>query len=324
MSLHIDPSQWRLKTPNGIPYKLVDGYPKGSFAVGNTKFSEKCIIRSSDLFAFVLETLPQTVEWSNGIWNFTSGRTCPGTVGLLAAEVTSEPFDPGKPVNLANNDLGASSNTYAEFTQVEIRYEPFKRDPSGDDSLETFLEVDADFNAEFISVDTAGGNVYRENAVAMLDDDHQTTINAGQLVPVREIKSHTTRILPTVDWNVKFPKVTSSLALRAVVLTARNCQGHINSAAMPLFLNAEAGTILLKGFSVGASFSWKTDGTVVPQYQLGLKFNEKRVWEDDIAKGHNYVYQPASGHFERIVIKNPKTGGTKYLYDSANLNAIWA
>ncbi len=318
MSLE-DASTWRLRTPNGIPYRLLAGMPTGSFSLDTSKFQEKCIVRNSDLFAFIAETLPQTVEWSNGIWNFTSGRSCPGTIGMLASNITTKPFDDSKPCNLANNDSSAPSGTYSEFVEVTIDYEPYKRNPATPDNPELvdFLEVDADFSAEFLVIDMSGGNVTRVASKAGTDVDG-SEISAGQQVAVRKINATTTKVVPTVDWTVAFPKIRNVIPLRNFVLLARDRMGMVNSSTMPLFLNAEAGTILFLGLSIHGTFSVDENGNIIPEYSLTMRFNEKRVYEDDTAKGHNYVYQPDSGKFEILLINGNQ------MYESTDLNAIWS
>jgi hypothetical protein len=318
MSLE-DVSTWRLRTPNGIPYRLLAGTPTGSFNLNTSKFQEKCIVRNSDLFAFIAETLPQTVEWSNGIWDFTSGRSCPGTTGMLASNINTKPFDDSKPCNLGSNDSAAPGGTYSEFVEVTIDYEPYKRNPATPDNPELvdFLEVDAEFSAEFLVIDMSGKDVTRIATTTKPDADG-SAVSVGQRVPVRKINANTTKVLPTVDWTVTFPKIRNVTPLRNFVLLARDRMGMVNSSTMPLFLNAEAGTILFLGLSIHGTFSVDEDGNIIPEYSLTMRFNEKRVYEDGIAKGHNYVYQPDSHKFEILLLDGNQ------MYESTDLNAIWS
>ncbi|MCK5632679.1 hypothetical protein KAH94_02950, partial [bacterium] len=63
MSINVHPSNWRLRTTGGIRYKLLEGFPKGTFEAENGKITEQYVIQSSDLIPFVLESFAPMVEW---------------------------------------------------------------------------------------------------------------------------------------------------------------------------------------------------------------------------------------------------------------------
>ena len=314
MSLNIDPSQWRLRTAGGIPYKLMEGYPRGK--VGDeVSIQEELVIRAEDLVAFCWESFSHIKFLADKI-TYNQGRQCPNLPGLFTVDVTFEPFEQGKPSDPFDSDSSADSGTYAQFMKIMIDYGPRKQgSPDGsNDDVKDFLEVTEDTEAEVIAVDPMSSAAQWQNFDIWNDPDTGKTWDAGALLPLKSPDVQVSKIIVETGWNVQWKRV-SATALPFLITRMRSCVGMVNSLAMPLLHDAEPGTILFKGHNSRIQYLW--GGEEQPPVTLTQKFTEKRVVEDGTAKGHNYMYRPETGKFELYLVNgNP-------IYNAVDLNTLW-
>ncbi len=325
MSVHISDSEWRYETSGGIPYKLMEGYPKGSVESENGEATEQYIINADDLSAFLLESFPPMLVWPGGLWAYPPTRRCPSFIGLSTKKIDFESFVTSKPCDPSGIDSDATNETYSQFMLLKISYEPSRldEDDEGDDTL-TFLEIDSDTAGKYLMVPPHGDAATFKAAQAVAhrspDPEHgdpgQERVDVGDDVGVSSVDVPVTKTIPQIEWSVRFPRV-NRLALPTIIKKLRACLGKVNLTVIPALFDAEVETCLCMGYSIREEFQWGGDGSL--PVSIDIKFIEQRITEegDDFVKGHNYVYNPNKGIFEKI-----KFNG-RFLYETANMNSIW-
>jgi len=122
VSVNEDPSTWRLQTSGGVKYKLVHGFPNGTFEDEDASIQEKYIIRSTDLLKFVSESFPSTFSTPLGDIQVFPNRPMPGLGSLSTKNISFESLDSGRPVDPFGSDPTASEKTYSQFLYVTITY----------------------------------------------------------------------------------------------------------------------------------------------------------------------------------------------------------
>ena len=318
MSVHIDASTWRLQTAGGIPYKLKDGSPSGSFGIDNEiQLAETIIIRASDLMAFVAECIPYMDSWGDKAMSFEPGRGFPGVAGTTVKNVKFKSLVSSKPCDPLGQDSDAPDGTYCDFLELDVSYEPLAIDYSSGtpnpSNPETWLNVSANVGGELLTYKARSGVKYIASH-EYTDATSKVEYAAGAEVPLTDMNDiPATKLLPTVEWNVSYPKVNWT-KLPTILRMTRYLLGSVNSAVVPLFDNAAAETLLFMGVSIKKQFL--VQSSTSGGYQLGatlqldLKFIEKTITyatdpsmsESDAAKGHNHSYRHEYGWFDRIKI----------------------
>jgi len=313
MSINVDPSTWNLSTAGGLKYKLKEGYPTGTVGDG-LEVQEVIIIQASDLEDFIAESFTAVELWPGGFYGITNGRSCPGFTGAMTKSIGFKPFEPGKPWSVT----GDTSDTYAQFLELDIKYgATFEQaDPSslGDD-LETYLEVSADMGVEFLQMKAAHGAKFVAS-VAHTKADGTTSVAVGEQEDPSEPNVPASKLQPHTEWTVRFPKFPWE-ALSYIMTNVRIGLGRVNSLAMPVFGGAVAETILFTGISIRAQLQfsetkWKR------MAQVELKFSEKHIYENSVHKGHNHIYRPYPGTYDRLLINDES------IYQEYNLNTMWS
>lgn len=321
-----DPSTWRLSTPEGIPYKLLDGYP--TFGVQHpdgATAAEKLLIRGTDLGAFLSEIFPPPREVL-GLVIYPETRRLPGTDVLVAKTFSAHPYNPGLPGDPFSTDTSAPSGTYSFLYEVDIGYETDKKgskDSEEEDpnEPESFLRHSITAGGEFITIpaqalkhQTKGRpppfrpDVLGEGAIAETESG-EAEDNLDQLLPITKIIPITTH---TLEWR-QVPLVPWG--------RIRNKLGHVNSDVIPLFDLAQPETVLFTGVNGSQEYLW--DGrrpwtlqfTFVERYlkETGRDGNPRIVtW--------NHVYVPDVGRFQKLTL--PPTH-TKFIYESTTFNDMF-
>lgn len=290
MSIHEDPSTWRLHTAGGIPYKLVDGNPTGSFDEENAEVTEKYIIQASNLQAFVKESFPPMIVW-DGRFSFESKRPYPGLSTLVTQRVSFEPLEPGKPCDPYRIDPGAPEGTYAEFLRLTISYATQKQNDVDPDDPETFLEVSADAAGEFL----------------MLPADNANAKWSTDLEPVTGLNVPLGQMIPQTDWTVRWPQLPAAY-LPTVLGRIRAVMGRVNGDVMTLLHNAEVETVLCMGYSFREQDSWRADLDGRPPVELEVKFLEKSL-PGEVPIGHNHFYRQDTGEYDTLLMSGEKVYG---------------
>ena len=301
MSINIDPSNWRLETAGGIKYKLLEGFPRGSFDPEAAKIQEQYIIQASDLQAFVEETFSSMFLWSDNVIFWEPTRPMPGLPLLRTATLDFEPFEGSKPGDPFGSDAGAPSATYDQFTKVTVNYETSKdREPDPNDPT-TFLEVSANAGGEYLMIQVQG-------------EAHWGGAGGD---PVQGPNIPVTKTIPETEWTVRWPRVPNAL-LPALIAQMRASMGLVNSGVMPLLRGAVAETVLFMGYSLRETFSWRNTDVESPPVEVEMMFKEKHVVQDGEVLGHNHVHRDDKGEFQKLFLPNNEPA-----YASTNLNAMF-
>ena len=90
----------------------------------------------------------------------------------------------------------------------------------------------------------------------------------------------------------------------------------VNNAAMPLFHNAPAETILFLGFSQRQQYTWRVGHSGKSPIELNMKFLEKNFQADGVQITHNHFWRPGVGW--RILFFDGEKS-----FETANLSAIY-
>lgn len=294
-----DPSQWRLQTETGIPYRVYEGSPYGRFDEITGEITERLIIRASDLIQFKDDAFSQ-YEISGSSWSWIPGRVYPNT-NYMTLNMSFEPFPkniPADPWNCegeAGSPIPAGPNTYAEYMLVTITYSSSQNKEWTSDAVEF------------------GAHVTGEFMVTKMAFPMKWAINLagpGVIYAYKDITdvSSIPRLVPGIEWNVKFRPVPWS-AVSQIVGRARELLGCVNSdASLPLFGATDRETVMFVGLSLQSVFTWRRN---TPFAWITMKFLERRIIDDtvdysvlsykDDVLGWNHFWNPEVGCFMRVV-----------------------
>jgi len=302
MSIYISPSGWRLKTANGIPYKLMEGYPKGSFEEQEARVEESYIIHSAHFWPFILESFPPTVGLIGP-----PPRRLPGSVAMFTRSISFEPLRSSLPADPFGQDGSAPAGTYDNFIKLNITYTSGKASDSerNEEDPITFLNVSADLSGSFHQAPMSGQSKWEKELGLFTKDE-----------PVKEINLPVVVNQPQIEWTATLQRVDHS-SFSSLLNKARGKLGKINQSVMPVLYNAYVNTVLFLGFSYSEEFSWR-DGIVNGSGTATWKLLEIAIDQEGTPVTHNHVWNPEQGKF-RVLLR---PDGNK-LYAETNLNTIF-
>ena len=298
MSLNENPSTWRLETPGGIKYKLINPSPTGTADQESETAHEELIIQASDLAAFITESY-SLMELSGETWVQTIGRSFPGNSVLKTSNISWGGYDTGRPSDPFGSDpdhpLPDTDHTYCDFIKLSIDY---GGDGTGNDTL---MEVASNASGEFLTLP-----VHNEDAAI-------ESPGSGEDDPVEDVDMPVSKLMPTTEWTVRYPRLAHA-ALAPLIASCRWSMGTVNNAAMPIFFGADPETVLFLGYSHNEKFSLDNDPVT-----FELKFLEKNVGTDDggNAIGHNHHFVPEAGEFRVVQI-----AADTWTYQTTDLNTL--
>jgi len=298
MSVNEDPSTWRLITGD-VPYKLINGFPTGTINEETGQVEEKYIIQASDLRAFIAISFPLGIALDQENIYLTPNRRYPGSVAFVTQSVRWESLDSSKPCDPYGADPGAPVGTYCPFLTLTITYVTGKKQDDENDAT-TLLEVSADASGEFL--------MYPIRGLAKWGAANGPAAQGAQLPA--------SKLVPTTQWTVRWPRI-NRVFLPRIITAMRNRIGTVNNAAMPMFLNAAAETILFAGYSYREDYTWREGWEDTPA-SIDLKFVEKRVVQGADVVGHNHFFREETGEFVKLFMP-----GGGLVYHSSNLNNIF-
>ncbi len=307
MSINVSSSDWNLRTVGGIKYKLLEGFPTGSFEDETGSIEEQYLIRANQLNAFINESFP-SVGVFGGYWLFNGKRVCPHHNRMFTKRVTFEPFPKDKPADPYNVYGGLNNPAYTQNVKVTISYSVDKDQDSDDNDNETFLTVTADTGGEWLVVDAGELALWGSGA----------NLPGGTVV--EEFQMPATQLVPKTQWNVKWPKFPNTI-LSDVIERCRESFGKVNSKTMPLFQDAIKETILFTGFSYSQEWSWREEG---PSVSMNMTFDEKFIEAADVFGEnvtHQHVYRPGKGFQELLMVDDDGVG--QNLYKNSDLNKLF-
>ena len=327
MSLYIDPSLWSLRTKNGIPYKLLEGYPQGSYEEENATVTEKYIIRQVDFDQFIHDSFSDMEHvYPGGTWRYTPARafgedTFVNKVlksvnfnpTLVTTKVSFEPFPNDKPCDINNIfKFGMSVDnyvdTYTQFLQLTIEYSAGKATEDHEDLLE--------------GTDNATGEFLLVPSSKKMNWDFNVGGKVADKRPVLNLNVPITQILPGIEWSVKYRRVMWN-NLPGVITLCQTNLGCVNSKPMPIFRGKDGDpveTFLFVGFSWTTRRTWRDQ---YPMAELEMKLLEKSVGNSNGGQfiggfGHNYFMNPDTGTWMVLL----KADDSK-MYFAKDLNTLF-
>lgn len=306
----IPSSQWRGRTAGGIPYKLLEGYPQGSFDDDKATAQEAYIIEAHNLLAFVEESLSKTILIPGLPWTVIPGRSIPGCPGVVSKKVSFEPFNPDLPADPFSGDLSPPDGAYSEYLKVTIDYESGdSEDDQNKDGEEEFLNISCSSTGEFMMVPAWNSEWKSGTGGTGTPESYGKYVKTpGTPIP---------KIVPGLEWSIKYPRVYRQY-LPTVLVNARALLGKVNEGPVPGLVVSQAESLLFLGFSLQTKFSWREKKSLG---EIELKFLEKWI---DGQYGHNHFWDPkgngGKGGWDRLCLKKGDTTSTVYqLADFANL-----
>jgi len=284
MSINISSSTWRLRA-GIIPYKLMEGFPKGGIEEEAGGVEEKYIIHSKNLQAFIALSFPLGINLDEENILLTPNRRYPGSNSFVTHRLSWEPFPSNLPADPYGIDLGAPTGTYTPFITVTISYVTGKQKEDENDPL-TLLEISADTAGEFLMYGLRGKAHWGKPG--------------GD--PVKEAQLPATKLIPETQWNVRWPKVNRSF-LNTIIAAMRSRIGLVNSKPMTVLFNAPAETVLFAGFSYQEELTWR-DGIENTPATVDMKFLERHVKQGKEVVTHNHLFREEIGKFVKIFMPN--------------------
>ena len=302
----------------GVPYSLVEGYPRFSFSDDSNTGEEQYIIHKFNMTALHRISMPPPIIFNDTV-NTPPRRGMPGSPSLRTKSMDFEPLKqdlPQDPFGIFG-EFGYDN----DFMRVTIKYQTNKIDEEEGDQEDpiTFLEMGFDTTADILKIPctrtnfigrksssgSTGGSQGSGNGETGSENTDEE-VNVDNDIPA-------TVVVPTTTYTLNW-----KFALNPNFNLFRSLIGRVNQMTDPLFFNAPKETILFTGFSGKRSFLWDGENTTVTPWDLNMKFVGKHI---EYSKGvlgasvggWNHVYRPSTGKFERI----RKADGS-FLYQSTS------
>ncbi len=303
MSTNVDPGEWALQTPGGIPYKAVE--LTGSFGEEEATATEVILIQASRLLDFVTESFPLTFPFT-GTMVRPQRRTLPGLAPLITREVRYEGHTPGTPIDPFGDDADAPANTYEPIIKLTIEHGTSQAndDEEDPDNPRTFLEITSNAGGVFLAVDA-------KNAIwtGIVGEDDE---------PVSEQHIPMTQMEPETEWSVRWSQIDPDFFDSTLIDRLRGKLGKVNSGVMKTLYNAPAETVMFMGYTLREQYTWREGQAGKPPVQLDMKFVEKNLKSPEgIQVTYNHTLRPGVGY--RVI----KVDGKK-LYATTDLDNIFS
>lgn len=205
-----------LVTDGGIPYELIEGYPKFSFKQSEITGSEQYIMPWYEVGNFAEETF----HYSHLFGSYAPRpRTMPGFNYLYSDEISVEPFIEGKP--------GGNGISYGNIARVTISYKTLS---APEDQGQAEFSRTVSFGGEFVTIPGNRAKWYSDGVTV----DEEGDVQVGVVVPTVEHSLQWERVLD-VPWS----------AIRA-------CIGKVNGST---FVGASTETLLFVGAEITSKSS---------------------------------------------------------------------
>ena len=289
--------EWRLTTPQGIPFKLLKR--SGDFVYEGGSAVEEYLIESSSLLDFVGEAFP-AIYVLNGVPYYSQQPTLGGLGTLVPMRVRWEEFTPGKPIDPFGSDPYAPTGTYDQFCKVVVDFGPSptnNAEPNPDDER-TWLEVSANASGVFLASDLPSN---AEWLIPGMD-------GLGERVQEQNVPFTITEV--QTEWTINWPSLPADFFSNTVMTRIRSMLGKVNSTQMRAFHEAPAETILFLGFSAPQSHTWRKDKPGLSPINLTANFLEKNfVDTNGTSVTHNHFYRPGKG-YQRLTVNSKPVHAT--------------
>lgn len=287
----------RLRTRSGIPYKLMDGYPK--FRRDNDAFSgtEVYLLLVRDLQGFMAESFPPPIRNPDGEIIQNRNRRMPSAGILVTQDISAEPFLDQLPADPFGADSSAPDGTYGDLYVLTIAYktEPGSNEDEDDDeeqaSPETFLDQSISAGGEIIYVSTKRLEVTEQSGIDPNDPNFQGPPQSAQAS--RDNNIQVTKVVPTIEHTLsikRFAEPNWKLIY--------GCLGTVNSGYIEPIPESFPGTCLFMGISGQRTFQVLNEKTIERPWNLDFKWSQRYIPMPGVPQqimGWQYVYSPEDG-----------------------------
>lgn len=298
-----------LYTSGGIKYRLMEGYPKVTAERNDLKLTERYLIHTTDLLAFIKETFPPVTVDANGRLRRPNSRTYPGDATLFTKSLSAEPHTGELPSDPWRIHTGAPDNTFDFDTVVTIEY---GTDVTDDQSDETLFEHSINVGGEFFTLPPQKLETSDIDAIEI----ELPTQGTPDYTPNKDLKLPISKVIPTIEHSFRYRFVKDpNWALYQEMLGCVNQNKHYNpdwdlpDGYKPLvgIPTAYRETVMFMGVSGTQRVVWEDNAVVTKPWDLDFKFSQKHhtgpppFWRvaafgDDAEPsiyGWNHVYIPA-------------------------------
>ena len=270
-----------LQTAGGIPYSIIEGYPKLSFTdLEPPRVVEKYLIKSPNALAFFLDSFPPP-DLQGGTLVLPKRRTMPNAPWLVTTDLEFEPHSGQLPWDPMGNDPNAPADTYDAHCIATITYETVREDARDPTKPETFLERSLSAGGEYMSI-PAGKSQVSTATIGSLPSVGNTEENKDKDMPMF-------KIIPTIEWNLKWPYVINPWW--SIIFSSL---GKVNFEVMPVFESAAKETVLFMGVNATQKYLWngQTLGAqfTLNPWEINFKFSHKYFIENGQTLGWNHVW----------------------------------
>lgn len=313
-----DPSQWKLTTASGVPYKIKQ--MEGSFQQTTGSVTLTVLIPSDRLFDFAEEMLPPPVQF--GQLYIPRYTKFPGA-NLVVTNLRFKSFDDQLPIDPFGFDSSPGPNTYFGTIEVVIDFGPQPhQDPQPNDP-KTFLEVSGSTTGEFIH--TTGASItWIEESDKTEDDEESSASSQSSMSTTRRQRGRVNRtphvpstiMAPLTQWDVKWKMVPYNYFVSVLKPRINLLLGKVNSHPFSVCFATTPTTLLFASHSFNYSFSWRNGFVENPLVDVTFKFIEKRILWQGRVMGHNDAWKPGVG-WSGILI------GGKPPYERINFNSLF-
>jgi len=314
MPTTLDPSTWRRTTNGGIPYKLMEGYPKINGSGDKVTAQEKYIIRSSDVNAFFIESIPApviilgTVTWPDR-------RRLPGAPILITKSLSFEPFNSTIPFDPFDADSGAPDGTYDPFCAVQIDYETLQNESDQEqdpNDPETFLTHTVSATGEHLLI--APNNSTIQPGLEAGDD------STGGQEPIKSRTPPIVKTIPTIEHGLKWKNVLAPKWDRIISYLGKiNDRIYVFSGAgSDSELAAAKHCLMFRGVSGSQSYIWDGASAGVQPWSLDFKFEQREIDDGGKTYGWNHVFMPDRGDWVQL-----RRANGELLYEDVDIKKLF-
>lgn len=286
----------RLQTRGGIPYKLMDGYPR--FSRNNDAFqgTEVYLLLARDILDFMSESFPPPIRNPDGEIIQNRNRRMPAAGVLVTQSMNTEPFLGDLPADPFRGDPGAPDGTYGDLYVVTIEYktEPGSNQDEDDDEEqadpESYLDQSISAGGEIIYVSTKRLEITDPGGIPP-GPDFQGPPQSAQ--GSRDNGLQITKVVPTIEHTLSVKR----FAEPNWKLIYANL-GSVNSGYVEPIPESFPGTCLFMGISGQRTFQLLNEKTIERPWNLDFKWSQRYIPMPGIPEqimGWQYVYSPEDG-----------------------------